>query len=83
MTLHITLTVARKAITQSRLKKDPASGAMWQPVVKGIYIMEKITFTLIPKIAQFTDRWSPCLEVMGEVWSLARLGKLLPFINLN
>lgn len=63
--LQILLIAAKKAITIKWLKKKP-NQAEWLTILRNIYTMEKITYSLRLQRGLFIERWAPLMTVMED-----------------
>lgn len=65
--IHILLTAAKKAITRKWLKPERPTIENWIDVVKDIFTMEKISFTLKLQLDIFYPMWSKWTEYVKPV----------------
>lgn len=66
--LQILFVAAKKAITKNWLQREPPTCNKWLSLIKEIYVMEKITYTLRLEHASFKKRWAAWLEGMALDW---------------
>uniref|UniRef100_A0A3B3D4V0 Reverse transcriptase domain-containing protein n=1 Tax=Oryzias melastigma TaxID=30732 RepID=A0A3B3D4V0_ORYME len=62
----ILLAGARKAITRKWLSKDPPTSSDWMIIVKDIYLMERLTFTLRLKTNSFFTYWESWTDYISQ-----------------
>lgn len=55
--INIMLTASKKAINRKWLSKEPPTQGDWIGIVKDIYNMEKLTFSLNLQMDKFTKYW--------------------------
>lgn len=55
--VKILLSAGRKAITRRWLKPKPPSHTQWIDIVQEIFTMERMTFILRLKEAEFKEKW--------------------------
>ena len=64
--LQILLVAAKKKITIKWLKKESPNQAEWLTILRNIYTMEKMTYSLRLQRDLFIERWATLMSVMED-----------------
>ena len=64
--LKILLVASKKAITRKWLVKEPPTKAEWMTVVKELYDMERLTFSLRLCLGEFSKYWSKWITFLNR-----------------
>ena len=64
--LQILLVAAKKKITIKWLKKESPNQAEWLTILRNIYTMGKMTYSLRLQRDLFIERWAQLMSVMED-----------------
>ena len=64
--LQILMVAAKKTITIKWLKKESPNQAEWLTILRNIYTMEKMTYSLRLQRDLFIERWAQLMSVMED-----------------